>query len=96
MADRAVSPRWAMLFLEVLTVNRQPLTDKKRRGFVRCVKTLKALTHLKPSRRFLSVNSKSSKKSMTDRVVSSRWAMLFFEILPYTYKKRGVIMCVKR
>ena len=36
---------------------------------------------------FLSVNSKSSKESMTDCVVSSRWAMLFFEILPFTDKK---------
>ena len=36
MADRVFSPRWAMLFFGVL-----PFTDKRRRGIVRCVKTLK-------------------------------------------------------
>ena len=41
---------------------------------------------LKPSCRFLSVNSKTSKKSMADRVVSPRWTMLFFEDLQSTDK----------
>ena len=52
------------------------------------------LTHLTTPHRFFSVNSKSSKESMADRVVSPRWAMLFFEILPITDKKRrGVVWC---
>ena len=48
------------------------------------------------SRRFLSViHGKTLKKSMADRVVSPRWAMLFFEDLPFTdRKRRGVVRCV--
>ena len=41
---------------------------------------------------FLSVNSKTSKKSMADRVVSPRWVMFLFEVLPITDKKqRGAV-----
>ena len=90
--------RFCMLFFDAL-----PFTDdasvingktskksmQKRRGGFWCV-------YLKPSRPFLSVNSKSSKKSMTDHVVSPRCAMLYFEILPFTYQvRRGVVRCVK-
>ena len=38
--------------------------------------------------RFLSVNGKSSKKSMAHRGETTRFTMLFFEVLLFTDKKR--------
>ena len=69
----------AMLFFHVL-----PFTDQKTAtvsGVPKGPDTPKTVAS------FLSVNSKSSKKSIIDRVVSPRWAMLFFDVLPFTDRK---------
>ena len=90
MANRGETARSAMLFFEDLLV-----TDKKRRDGFRCVKAWKALTHLTTPRRFLSVNGKTSKKSMAHRGETTRSAMLFFEDLQLPTKKRRVVVrCV--
>ena len=49
--------------------------------------TLKKLIHLNAQCRFLSVNGKTSKKSMAHRGETAQSAMLFFEVLPFTDKK---------
>ena len=56
----------------------------------------KVLAHLTTLRRFLSVNAKTSKKSMVDRVISPRWAMFFFEVLPFTDKNDAATLGVSR
>ena len=45
---------------------------------------------------FLSVNGKTSKKIMTHRGETTRSAMLFFEVLPFTNKKRHDVVLVCR
>ena len=92
MSFRREATLYAMLFFQVL-----PFTDKNNAASFWCVNTLKVLTHLTTPRYLLSVHGKSSKKSMTDHVVSSRWAMLSFNFTVYRQKttpqRRGVVFC---
>ena len=60
------------------------LTNNKKHIYVRYSLASAHLDTPNDAASFLSVNGISSKKSMADRVVSPRWAMLFFEVLPCT------------
>ena len=56
------------------------------------IKCFKVLTHLTTPRRFfLSVNNKTSKKSMAHRGETARFVMLFFEVIPFTDKKLPIV-----
>ena len=82
--------RSAVFFFVILL-----LTDENRRDVFLVCLGRKVLTHLTTPRRFLSVNGKPSKKNPTYRGESTRYAMLFFEVLSINDEKRGVLRCLR-
>ena len=87
MANRSETTQSAMLLFEF-----NCLPKKTTQRFLMCL----GRTHLTTLHRFLSVNGKSSKKSMANRSETTVSNMLFFEVLQFSLESDATVFGVSR